>query len=182
MINKPLLTLTGPSGSGKSTIEKLLVRDKKLRRAISHTTRDKRNNEIDGVDYYFISENEMLDMSIKGKLAEFIRYNGSCYGVSKEELDISDIIVIEPNGLKVIKSYLAQTNRKVISVYLDIDEHTRELRMSKRGDLKENIEKRIENDKTHFKYNDSLYNFYVLNNKKITDTVQIISDIYDQNK
>ena len=103
MNNDILITLTGKSGSGKSTIEKMLVNNCGYRRAVSHTSRPIRINEQAGKDYYYVSKEIMTFMYYDGKLAEFIEFNDNLYGVSVNELMNSQVIVIEPTGLKQVK-------------------------------------------------------------------------------
>ena len=52
-----IIIFSGPSGVGKSTIINELMKEKELYFSISHTTREKRHNEIEGQDYFFVSTN-----------------------------------------------------------------------------------------------------------------------------
>ena len=78
-----IIIFSGPSGVGKSTIINELINHKKLYFSVSHTTREKRHNEENGVDYFFISEDEfsyLLNKNYKhhsdylrdGKQAQYI--------------------------------------------------------------------------------------------------------------
>ena len=83
-----LFILSGPSGVGKTTvIEELLSKDFHLRYSVSHTTRDKRNGERDGKDYYFVSEEEFSKMRSRGDFLEWAKVFGDFYGTSKGELN-----------------------------------------------------------------------------------------------
>jgi guanylate kinase len=95
MINKPrnkagkLIIFSAPSGSGKTTIvHNLLKRGLPLEFSISACTREPRENEKDGKDYYFIS---VYDFKKKVKNKEFIEweevYPGKFYGTLKSELE-----------------------------------------------------------------------------------------------
>ena len=59
-----LIVLSGPSGVGKGTIRKQVFKDESLNLAysISMTTRQPRNQEVDGVDYFFVSKEKFEDM------------------------------------------------------------------------------------------------------------------------
>lgn len=76
-----IYTLTGASGSGKTTIAKALF--DKDHTIVSYTTRPKRPNEIDGYDYYFVSEetfNQLPD------LIEHVSFAGHQYGITQTEI------------------------------------------------------------------------------------------------
>lgn len=174
-----LITLTGPSGSGKSTIEKMLVRNHKFKRAISHTSREPRMNETNGVDYYYVGYDIMVRMFNEGKLAEFIEYNGNLYGVSIKELMESQVIVIEPHGLHQVKEKM-NGYKTIISFYLEVSPKEMEKRMRNRGDTEEAIQKRLKNDSKHFSIENGLYD-YVINTDNYTpsEIATIIDDILE---
>lgn len=174
-----LITLTGPSGSGKSTIEKMLVRNHKFKRAISHTSREPRMNETNGVDYYYVGHDIMVRMFNEGKLAEFIEYNGNLYGVSIKELMESQVIVIEPHGLHQVKEKM-NGYKTIISFYLEVSPKEMEKRMRNRGDTEEAIQKRLKNDSKHFSIENGLYD-YVINtdNYNPSEVATIIDDILE---
>ena len=89
MIEGKLLLFCGPSGSGKTTIvHHLLKTDPRLAFSVSATTRKKRDNETDGIDYYFITVDEFRKR-IEGD--EFIEweevYSGRYYGTLRSEIN-----------------------------------------------------------------------------------------------
>ena len=89
MSEEKLVLFCGPSGSGKTTIvQHLLNTDPRLAFSVSATTRKKRENEIDGVDYHFISEEEFRRLI---KADEFIEweevYSGRFYGTLRSEIN-----------------------------------------------------------------------------------------------
>mgnify|MGYP001436282964 CR=1 FL=1 len=51
-----IIVLSSPSGAGKTTLVKKIAEEKKFKISVSHTTRKPRTNEVNGKDYYFISE------------------------------------------------------------------------------------------------------------------------------
>jgi len=83
-----LIVITGPSGVGKTTIIKaLLETDSKLRYSVSITTRERRNNEQDGVDYCFISTEEFKKKISEDEFAEWSEVYGKYYGRLRKDLD-----------------------------------------------------------------------------------------------
>ena len=83
-----IILITAPSGSGKTSIVKYLMgRIPILAFSISATTRPRRQNEKDGVDYYFLSEEEFRDRIHKKEFLEWeMVYEGKYYGTLKSEM------------------------------------------------------------------------------------------------
>ena len=178
-----LITLTGKSGSGKSTIEKMFVNNCNFKRAISHTSREPRMNEVNGKDYYFVGKEIMLTMYAEGKLAEFIDYNNNLYGVSVDELMNSQVIVIEPTGLNQVKEKM-KGKKKIITFFLDISDQTMYDRMKKRGDAESDILKRIEHDREHFNVDLDIFDYIIrvdnLTPSKVFNAIIDIINTHDQ--
>ena len=85
MIN--FITISAPSGSGKTTLCKALqLVEPEIEWSISYTTREKRSIEENGVDYFFISEEEFEDLIIQGHFVEWQNVHGFYYGTSLNNL------------------------------------------------------------------------------------------------
>jgi guanylate kinase len=83
-----LLVLSAPSGGGKTTIAKLLLQGRDdLGYSVSATTRPKRPDERDGVDYHFLSRDEFVQRREKGEFLEWATYGGELYGTLKSEIE-----------------------------------------------------------------------------------------------
>ncbi len=84
-----LIILVAPSGSGKTTIARKLLDDfSKVRFSVSATTRPPRDGEIDGKDYYFLSNEEFSEKIDHNEFLEWEEfYNGSRYGTLRSEVD-----------------------------------------------------------------------------------------------
>ena len=62
-----LIVLVGKSASGKTTLEKYISDNFRYEKIVSHTTRPIRGNEVDGVDYHYVSEDVFNEMKLKRK-------------------------------------------------------------------------------------------------------------------
>ena len=80
--------ISAPSGAGKTTlIQKLLINNPIFEFAISTTTRQKRANEEDGKNYYFITYDEFMRMVDSGEFLEWAKVHDNYYGTTKKEVD-----------------------------------------------------------------------------------------------
>lgn len=81
-----IIIICAPSGTGKSTlIKKLLIRFPQLVESVSTTTRPQREGELEGVDYFFISESDFL--RDKEKLVEWAKVHDNYYGTGKKFIE-----------------------------------------------------------------------------------------------
>lgn len=118
-----IISLSGQSSSGKSTMENMLVKmfPKKIDKVVSHTTRPKRFNEVDGVDYHFVTIEEFDAI----EMMETVSFNGNKYGASKQEFQrIFDsgkfpVIVVTPDGAKQISEKCEKYNWELFRIFLD---------------------------------------------------------------
>lgn len=96
-----LVVISGPSGVGKGTVRKALFNLPKhnLVYSVSMTTREKREGEVDGVDYYFVSKDEFIQRRKAGKFLETAEFVGNYYGTPldkvNEQLDAGNEVVLE---------------------------------------------------------------------------------------
>jgi guanylate kinase len=80
--------ITGPSGAGKGTlIKRLLDRQPELEVAVSATTRPQRPGEVNGREYWFLSEAEFVERIEAGDFLEHVEFVGGRYGTLSSELD-----------------------------------------------------------------------------------------------
>lgn len=109
-----LLVLSGPGGVGKSTVATRLRKSGDFWVSISATTRTPRSNEHDGVDYYFISDEEFSRRVRSDEFLEWAEFAGSRYGTPsaavKEALlaGRNVLLEIEIEGAKQVKSHVNQ--------------------------------------------------------------------------
>jgi guanylate kinase len=83
-----LIVISAPSGSGKTTIAREMIRlHPSLRFSVSATTRQKREGEREGEDYYFLTREEFRSRVDRGEFVEWEELFGNYYGTLKSELD-----------------------------------------------------------------------------------------------
>ncbi|RMH79010.1 MAG: guanylate kinase [Calditrichaeota bacterium] len=86
--SRRLVAISAPSGAGKTTICKLLAeRNPDFRISVSATTRPPRPNEVDGRDYFFISEKAFLEKAKRGEFLEYEKVHGHYYGTLKTTVE-----------------------------------------------------------------------------------------------
>ena len=143
-----MVILSSPSGVGKTTTtKKLQQKYQNLKISISYTTRPPRSNEIDGVDYNFISKKKFEELINKRNFYEYAKIFENYYGTLKKNVDETikknDIIFdIDWQGTKQLTSF---RNLNIIKIYL-ITNSKSELkkRLLKRDqNTKEEVEKRF---------------------------------------
>lgn len=105
-----IFVISGPSGSGKGTlIRRLLEEQKGIALSVSATTRNPRADEVDGKDYYFLSEEEFAKRKEQGDFLEVARVHGFFYGTLKQEIEqrrqagLDVILEIDPQGALQVK-------------------------------------------------------------------------------
>ena len=120
-VNNIMVILSSPSGAGKTTItKKIQQKYQSFKISVSHTTRKPRSNEVDGVDYHFISKNEFEKLIKDQKFYEYAKIFDNYYGTLKQNVDElikkNDIIFdIDWQGTKQLSKY---KNLNLIKIYL----------------------------------------------------------------
>jgi guanylate kinase len=110
-----LLVLSGPGGVGKSTVAKKLRQAGDFWVSISATTRAPRSNEIDGHDYYFVTNEEFSRMIDEDEFLEWAEFAGNRYGTPQDKVEQAlllgrnVLLEIEIAGAKQVKAHLPQS-------------------------------------------------------------------------
>lgn len=135
-----LITLTGASACGKdSLLNKVLKSNKNIKPIISVTTRPKREGEEDGVEYKFISLEELTELYNNEELIEIREYHTEhgvwYYGITKDSIDVDSddiyIVIVDVQGVVQLRQYLyslESDNIKVESVFINCNGKERMLR------------------------------------------------------
>lgn len=165
-----IVVISAPSGAGKTTLcKRLLQSSLPFAYSVSFTTRVPRKNEIEGVDYYFVSREEFQKMIKEKEFVEWAEVHGQLYGTSEKFLnevikDGEKDVLLEVDvkgGIEIKKKYPQQA----VLVFL-LPPSWKELkkRLSKRGaEEEEKVRERIERAKKEVKYA-PYYDYIVINN------------------
>lgn len=175
-----LIVISGPSGCGKdSVVKNLLTKNKNIWVSISCTSRDKRQNEEDGKDYYFVTKEEFEEKIKNDEMLEYAKYTNNYYGTPKkyikEHLDKGEdvILIIEIQGALKIKEMLKET----IFIFI-LPPSMDELRKRLVGRNTESIEKVEERFKTAYQEINEVkkYNYAIVNDEidKAADKINSI--------
>lgn len=144
-LNDMIICILGKSGCGKTTIAEKLYDEYGYVMLNSYTTRQKRSK--DEIGHIFITEEEY--QSLPNKVATNY-FNGSHYCATEEQIENSDIYVVDPPGLKQLKE-LYQGKKKIVSIFIDVPMDVCLYRMRKRGDEEDKCWERLRNDDSVFR-------------------------------
>ncbi len=180
-----LVILSGVAGAGKDTIKKeLLKRMSNVETLPSYTDRPKREGDIPGQTYNFVTAEEFERMIKDNELYEYSVHHNHYYGTSKkllnEKINSGKIIVkdIEVNGTQALIDLL-KDDVKIVTIFLRVPKEELRHRLENRID-KPSI-KEIELRLNRFDYEESKISMYdyVLKNNNLEKTVQIIMSIIE---
>ena len=180
-----MVILSSPSGVGKTTLtKKIQQKYPSFKISVSHTTRPPRSNEVNGVDYHFVSMEKFKELIEQNKFYEYAEIFENYYGTLKENVDQTiinnDIIFdIDWQGTKQLSKF---KNLKLVKIYL-ITDSKKELknRLIKRDqNSEEEIKKRFsafDQDIKHWNDYD-----YILINKNLDVCFKQIEKIIENSK
>ena len=173
--------VAAPSGTGKTTICRAVVeRDPEIVVSVSHTTRDPRPGEVDGVHYHFVDAKTFRELADAGVFLEHANYNGNNYGTSREALRETT----DEQGLDVLLEIEVQGARQIHEkdtgacfIFL-LPPNLAELERRLRGrgtDSDETIEKRLGIVKTELEAID-VFDYAVVNDD-LEQAIAAVSEI-----
>ena len=180
-----MVILSSPSGVGKTTLtKKIQQKYQSFKISVSHTTRSPRSNEVNGVDYHFISKDKFEKLIKEKKFYEYAKIFENYYGTLKETVDETilknDIIFdIDWQGTKQLSKF---KNLNLIKIYLITDnkEELKKRLIKRNQNTQEEIEKRFnsfDKDIKHWSDYD-----YVIINKNLDVCFKQIESIIKLNK
>jgi guanylate kinase len=156
--NGQLWVIAAPSGAGKtSLVRALLDRDRKLRFSISYTTRARRSSEVEGRDYFFVTERKFLEMASAGAFLEHAQVFDHWYGTGREHVaglraaGFDVVLEIDWQGARQVRER-APGSRSIFILPPSVAELERRLR-GRKTDSEAVIQRRLKDalgDMTHW--------------------------------
>ena len=187
--NRLLIIISSPSGAGKTSVcKKIINHDNKIKLSVSSTTRLPRDNETNGVDYFFLTNKEFNTKISDESFLEYANVFGNFYGTSKKNVeemlskDFDVLFDIDWQGAaQILNSYLA----KIVTIFIippskEAVLERLEKRSKETGDNYEAIQKRMleyENEMSH-----SNEYKYVVVNDDIEECSKKIINIINQER
>lgn len=177
-----LLVFSAPSGSGKTTIVKTILKKyKELDFSVSATTRKRRENEIDGKDYFFISEEEFKKKIVANDFIEWETFYDYYYGTLRTFVDneIADgksvVLEVDVKGaVNIKKNYPSAV---LIFIMPPSFEELKSRLINRSTETESDLKKRIERAEYEFTYQDKFD--YVVINDKLEDAVNKVCEIIE---
>ena len=163
-----MIILSSPSGAGKTTLVKKIAQENNFKVSISHTTRKPRTNEVNGKDYFFVSETEFENLINNKEFLEYAKVFENYYGSSKnrvfENLNKGENVIfdIDWQGAEQIKKQ--KLSYKLVTLFILPPSKTELFNRLKNRDMKDKniVEQRMKqfnDDIEHWKN----YDFVVIN-------------------
>ena len=164
-----LIIISSPSGAGKTTLCKMIVQnDPLIKLSVSATTRQKRPQEQDGIDYFFVSDSQFTEMKNHNQLLEFATVFDNKYATPKQKVDhhLSNghcvLFDIDWQGARQIKQKYQQND--VVSLFIlppSLQELERRLKARAQDSL-EIVNKRMQEAKNEISHYHE-YDFIIIN-------------------
>ena len=155
------IILCGKAASGKD-FARQLFENRNFKYAVSYTSRPKRDGEVEGKDYFFLSEEQFKDLIKIDYFYEYVDFNGWFYGTSNQQFYEDNIFIMTPSG---ISKLLPEDRKNSFIIYFDIPEHIRKERLEIRNDM-DKPKRRFKTDHDDFKdFKD--YDLRITNNNGI---------------
>jgi guanylate kinase len=179
-----LFVISAPSGAGKTTLVEVMLRVfHQLERSISTTTRLPRVGEVQGISYFFVTEEEFKEGILGDTFAEHAEVHGAWYGTThaflKDKLDagISVVLAIDVQGAKSLKQLYADL---CVTCFIETPSlQVLEDRLRRRGtDSEEAIQKRLRAAVREIQ--ESHWFQYRLINDRLEDTITRMVQIFEQ--
>jgi len=184
---KNIIVISAPSGAGKTTICSELQRRKPhIKFSVSCTTRPKRDHEVDGVNYHFLSENEFMEKVQNNEFIEFENVHGYFYGTLRKTLEDAlteqkmILFDLDVNGAMTIKNNYSDNTCTIFILPPSLDDLKKRL-IQRDSETEERINKRLERTAQEMEYKDK-FDACIINDDLAIAAEELNKLITKQNK
>lgn len=172
----PIICVGGPTGAGKDTVLQhfLSRQNDTFVRIPRSTTRPKRNSEIEGLHYNFLSDETFLELEKQGELCAIDNFCGYKYGINFNHISnelSQNRRIIGVFGVCAYRLREIYNDGKVFLIYISAPIDTLKQRLIERGDTLNVINERIIAAKKQLEEEPINFDFIILNNGHINDAV-----------
>ncbi len=176
-----LFVISAPSGTGKTTIlKKVMAENRGLAFSVSHTTRSPRAGEINGLDYYFVTNDDFREMITQDAFLEWAQVHDNFYGTSRGEVEKElekgrDVVLdIDIQGARLIRE---KTGGDCCSVFIapPSSEELRERLGGRGSESEKSLKIRLENSLEEMKDADR-YDYLIVNDR-LEEAVRVMTAI-----
>lgn len=175
-----LFVFSAPSGSGKTTIVRKLLREfDDLVFSISATTRKRRGNEVEGKDYFFISEDEFKRKIENDEFIEWEKFYDYYYGTLKsfvdKQLEQNKSVLLEVDVKGAVRIKKKYSNSVLIFIAPPSKEVLKQRLINRKTETAEDLQKRIERAEMELEYKDKFD--YVVINENLDKAIEEVKEI-----
>ena len=147
-----IYAIVGNTLSGKSTLVRDLVTSTGIKQVVTYTTRPMRKGERDGIDYHFITSEEMDKPEFFGRRDFYTVYREEPYSYAMSKDDVfpfeDKILILDSAGVRALKNEIGYEN--VVTVFIDAPIDLLVERGKLRGDSEEEVQRRLHADRDAF--------------------------------
>ena len=184
---KNIIVISAPSGAGKTTLCSELQRRKPhIKFSVSCTTRPKRDHEVDGVNYHFLSEHEFMEKVQNNEFIEFENVHGYFYGTLLKTLEDAltqqkmILFDVDVNGAMTIKNNYSDNTCTIFILPPSLDDLKKRL-IQRDSETEERINKRLERTAQEMEYKDK-FDACIINDDLAIAAEELNKLITKQNK
>ena len=181
---KNIIVISAPSGAGKTTLCSELQRRKPhIKFSVSCTTRPKREHEVDGVNYHFLSDQEFTEKVQNNEFVEYENVHGYYYGTLHKTLEDAlaqqgmVLFDVDVNGAMAIKSNYSDNTCTIFILPPSLDDLKKRL-IQRGSETEERINRRLERTAQEMEYKDR-FDHVMINEDLNVATQELITIVND---
>lgn len=179
-----MFCILGKSSAGKDTLVSLTSEEMQVPVAVSFTTRPKREGELEGKEYHFITDKEFKTLKQSGRIAESTSYavadnQVQCYGLTRKELEkgVYVIAIVNPDGLRQLTEKYGD---KIVSILIECDglkRLKRSIERDKTGNPKEICRRYLRDEKD---FEEIICDYIIYNDKTLEEGLEELKNIISE--